>query len=133
MIAHGSLMTSPKLSLGFPSSPLFALVYQWEAGFLQGATLSPGPDSISGTDYRQDRHSLVYEAARSLLRGTPMKFVGPVSRMFLFQGFPHLPFSLGSLAVRVSRRWLSRSAREPLAEASSQIRFRIRFRPSRSV
>jgi len=52
------------------------------------------------------------------------------SRMFLFQGFPHLPFSLVSLAARVDRRWLSRSAREPLGEASSRFRFRILFLPS---
>ena len=93
MITHGSSMTSPGLTPGFPSSPLFVLVYQWEAGFLQGATLSPGYLSIAGDLIRQDRHSLVYEAARSLLRGTSMKFAGPVSRMFLFQGFPHRPFS----------------------------------------
>jgi hypothetical protein len=49
------------------------------------------------------------------------------SRMFLFQGFPHLPFSLASLAARVDRRWLSRSAREPLGKVSSGPRFRNPF------
>ena len=113
---------------GLPSA-LFFLVYQREAGFLQAVSLRrcvlPSQEGFNGI-----ASSSRLRSRGRILGRVATKFALPLSRMFLFQGFPHLPFFLVSLAARVDRRWLSRSAREPLGEASSRFRFRILFLPS---
>ena len=59
--------------------------------------------------------------SRDSLIGDPMKFGFSHSRMFPFQGFPHSPLSLDSLAARVMhRRWHPPPhGGEPLTSASS--------------
>jgi hypothetical protein len=83
-----------------PPSALIVLVYQWEAGFLQGIALRRGvPPSQEGFDGIAAISRL--RARGRILGRVATKFVGPFLRMFLFQGCPHLPFFLVSRAARV--------------------------------
>ena len=96
-------------------SALILLVYQREAGFLQGITLHHFVPPLQKF-FRGTASSSVYGLRSGSQARPSTKFVRPQSRIFLFQGFPHLPFSLASLAVRVSRRWLSPFKRRALRE-----------------
>lgn len=71
-----------------------------------GGYPSPLCSSIAGV-FRGIASLSVYGLGSESQARPSTKFVRPRLRMFLFQGFPHLPFSLDSLAVRVSWRWRS--------------------------
>ena len=74
---------------------LFLLVYQREAGFLQGVTLRrvilPSQEGLAGIAAIS-----CLQARGRILGRVVTKFAWPFSRMFLFQGFPQRPFSLVS-------------------------------------
>ena len=77
---------------GFRPSSSFLLVYQREAGFLQGLTLSPRvPPSQEGFDGSPVLFPFT-DQCRTHWTGNTMKFAYPRLRMFPFQGFPQLPF-----------------------------------------
>jgi len=96
-------------------STLVLLVYQGEAGFLQGVALSPGCSLYRKRLLPASCLFPVHGAAHRELRGNPRKIGYPISRMFLFQDFPQSPFSLvyeppgsyfGGGFLRFSRRAL---------------------------
>ena len=93
------------MSQGVPSA-LIVLVYQWEAGFLQGVTLRRGVppsqeefDGIAGFSRLRARGRIL-GGAFDEVRWASVADV-PFARLSAS------PFSLDSLAVRVSWRWLS--------------------------